>query len=302
MLFDLIGERFGKLTVKAQAETRNQRRHWLCLCDCGKETIVKTSDLTSGNTKSCGCQKYSSSIANLKNAKKPVIDITGQRFGRLVVKHQVPSDKPTAQWLCVCDCGKEKIADGCLLRSGVVRSCGCLAKETQRRIGASSKGRPSNRMIDLTGQTIGFLKILERDTSCSKYVKWHCVCVCGKRISVSTAHLRSGHTISCGCKGLEHATQAKIKHSGSGTALFAVLNGMKTRCENPNSTAYKWYGAKGVKVCPEWKDFAVFRDWAMSHGYKQGLTIDRIDPDGDYCPDNCRWITRSENSKRVQHK
>jgi hypothetical protein len=101
---------------------------------------------------------------------------------------------------------------------------------------------------------------------------------------------------------LEHATQAKIKHGGSGTALFMVLNGMKTRCENPNSTAYKWYGAKGVKVCPEWKDFAVFRDWAMSHGYKKGLTIDRIDPDGDYCPDNCRWITRSENSKRVQHK
>jgi len=85
--------------------------------------------------------------------------------------------------------------------------------------------------------------------------------------------------------------------------LYMILSGMKDRCNNSNRWCYKYYGAKGIKVCDEWlNDFVVFRDWALSNGYEEGLTIDRKDPDGNYCPENCQWITQSENSKRMLRK
>jgi hypothetical protein len=74
---------------------------------------------------------------------------------------------------------------------------------------------------------------------------------------------------------------------------------MKARCSNPNLRAYQWYGAKGVKVCNEWHTWETFRDWANAHGYARGLVIDRVDPNGNYEPSNCQWITQSENAKRV---
>ena len=74
---------------------------------------------------------------------------------------------------------------------------------------------------------------------------------------------------------------------------------MKGRCRNPNNDHFKWYGDKGVKVCDEWNKFENFRDWAISNGYESNLTIDRIDSNGDYKPDNCQWITRSENTRKA---
>lgn len=86
-------------------------------------------------------------------------------------------------------------------------------------------------------------------------------------------------------------------HGGKGTKLYQVWCAMKQRCENPNSKQYKWYGAKGVSVCAEWEhDYAAFRDWAYSNGYKEGLTIDRVDTSGNYCPQNCRWATKKEQA------
>ena len=87
------------------------------------------------------------------------------------------------------------------------------------------------------------------------------------------------------------------KHGGFGTHLYGVWNGMKQRCNNPSVKGYRYYGAKGVKVCEEWGQFVPFRDWAMSNGYEEGLTLDRIDSDGDYCPSNCRWIPNSEQQR-----
>ena len=83
---------------------------------------------------------------------------------------------------------------------------------------------------------------------------------------------------------------------------YAIWDGMKQRCENPNSVPYKWYGKRGIKVCSEWADketgFISFRGWALAHGYKPGLSIDRINNDGNYKPSNCQWLTRSENKRK----
>lgn len=89
-------------------------------------------------------------------------------------------------------------------------------------------------------------------------------------------------------------------HGLSFHPLRYIWSGMKQRCYNATHYAYNYYGGKGVEVCDEWKDDLVsFYNWAMSNGYKEGLTIDRIDHNGDYCPDNCRWLSRADNARHA---
>jgi hypothetical protein len=296
---DLSGQKFGRLTVLTFFETRNGKSKWLCRCDCGKEKVVSATDLKSGNTKSCGCLNLERAIENIKGRKRKAIPMIGKRFGKLVVLSEAKSNRREKRYLCQCDCGNKHAVLGTLLRNGKVRSCGCFQKETARRHCLSMAGRPSPRAVDLIGQKFEALTVLEKaEKTNTGQQKWKCVCECGNIVFPTTAHLRSGHTISCGCLGLKHATEAKIKHGKSSTPLYLVHRAMIDRCENPNTKGFKWYGKKGVKVCDEWKDFQTFYDWAMKHGYQEGLTIDRINPDGNYCPENCEWVTRSENSRR----
>lgn len=94
-----------------------------------------------------------------------------------------------------------------------------------------------------------------------------------------------------------------MKKGLSKTRIYSIFSGMKTRCYNKNCKRYKYYGAKGVKICEEWlNDIQSFIDWSMSNGYNDMLTIDRIDSDGDYCPENCRWISKAENTKYAHSK
>lgn len=300
---DFVGRKFGMLTVKEYAFSRNGKRYWNCVCDCGNTAQVSSSDLGTGNTKSCGCQKYSASVKNLEGAKKPAIPMIGKRFGRLLVTGEAGHDDAGhLLYSCKCDCGNSAVVLGSLLRNGGTKSCGCLAIEIRRNIGKASKGRASSRALKLEGRVFGTLTVMSREGSNkSGQALWRCRCTCGKETLVTSARLTTGHTTSCGCLGLKHATEAKITHGQSKTPLYHVFLSMHNRCERPNVKEYKWYGGKGVRVCDEWKEFQPFFEWATSHGYEKGLTIDRINAAGNYEPSNCRWITRSENSKRVDH-
>lgn len=291
---DLTGQRFGRLVVLYRSDNIGNRVAWHCLCDCGKEKDVKGSLLIQGKTRSCGCL----SDENRHLFKE---DLTGQRFGRLIVLNRCKNKiNGYWKWHCLCDCGNTIDVVSTSLKNGNTKSCGCLAKETHKLTGKLSKGRKSKSFIDLTGQRFGLLTVIERVENTNRgCVRWLCKCDCGKETKTTTAHLRSGHTKSCGCLGLKHATEAKITHGQSKTPLYRVFLSMHNRCELTTSREYKWYGAKGIKVCEEWKDFQTFANWAYSHGYEKGLTIDRIDPKGIYCPENCEWVTRSENTKRM---
>lgn len=294
---DLTGKRFGRLTVIRQAAYKKPKRLWECICDCGNKVIVPGGYLRDGNTRSCGClrEELRRRIRN---------DLTGKRFGRLVVQHL--SDKKRTKgtfWHCLCDCGNEVDVNASSLQNGSTKSCGCLAIEKQRAVGAASKGRPNKRFIDLTGQRFGRYVVLRRaENTPSGGTRWVCRCDCGNERIVTAAHLRSGHSKSCGCLGLEHATQAKIKHGKSNTPLYRVFLSMHNRCELKTVKEYRWYGGKGVKVCSEWKNFEHFYEWSMKNGYIKGLEIDRIDHNKGYCPENCRWITSSENISRAHYK
>lgn len=232
-------------------------------------------------------------------------DLTGMVFGRLtVVRHAGTNAKGVNMWLCHCECGKEKIVRGDALRYGLTKSCGCFAHETRVATGKKSVGRTSPRLEDLTGKVFNFLTVLERAENSFGKARWKCKCICGKETFVVTSKLKSGRTISCGCMGLYRATQAKIKHGDAlyrkSNRLYSVWSAMKRRCYNPHVDAYKYYGGKGVVICQDWHDYANFKAWALNNGYADNLTIDRKNPDGNYEPSNCQWITASENIARAK--
>lgn len=123
-----------------------------------------------------------------------------------------------------------------------------------------------------------------------------CQCDCGKMKKATNNSLQSGHTKSCGCLRKE----TKTKHNLCRTRLYNIFEGMKKRCYNKNFKFYKNYGARGIVICKDWlNDFISFYDWAVKNGYKENLTIDRIDVNGNYDPSNCRWISQKEQSKNT---
>ena len=194
---DLIGQKFGRWTVIEQVDPVNDndgrvRRRWLCQCDCGKIHIVKESSLKQGLSKSCGC-------ARKETLRKKSINLTGQRFGKLLViertENKINVDGSTlCQWLCKCDCGNIVKVKTAALRNGNTKSCGCLQKEKASKINSK----------DLTGQKFGKLTVIEKSEnhitiSGHHQSMWLCKCDCGNFKIVRGSDLHSGQTNSCGC-------------------------------------------------------------------------------------------------------
>ena len=138
------------------------------------------------------------------------------------------------------------------------------------------------------GTRFGRLVVVEAAKTVQKVKMSLCKCDCGSIVSVRNCHLLSGHTRSCGC--LAREAKPKNPNKMSGTPLYKVWDGMKYRCYSPNAPQYHNYGSRGITMCDEWhKSYRAFRDWAISNGYQPGLSLDRIDNDGNYEPSNCRW-------------
>lgn len=159
------------------------------------------------------------------------------------------------------------------------------------------------KFIDLTGQQFGRLTVLSRAENKGKTTMWNCTCICGKNLQVGSANLIRGIAKSCGCYRLDRHREVCKKHNGRGTRLYRIWKNMRTRCYYTNFAQYKDYGGRGIIICKEWDDFKVFQEWAIKTGYNDTLTIDRIDVNGNYCPDNCRWSTmKAQNrNKRNNH-
>lgn len=159
-----------------------------------------------------------------------------------------------------------------------------------------------NRVHDLTGEKFNRLLVVGIDSGKeTRKTYWICQCDCGNIVSVRSDALLSGKTKSCGCyKSEQDAKRAakNHKHKQSGTRLYEIWQGMKSRCFYEKDARYSRYGGRGITVCNEWKeDFKAFFDWSLENGYSENLTIDRIDNDRNYEPSNCRWVTMKDQSK-----
>ena len=219
VLTDLIGQRFGMLTVTEDSGRRQGRSIlWRCRCDCGGEACFTRGQLTSGAVVNCGCQKIKHSTS--------LDDLTGRQFGRLTVLRREENDRSgKTRWLCRCACGSTCVVLGQNLKHGSTCSCGCRKKDTVylRR--------------DLTGQRFGRLTALcpvKRDgRSTSSGTVWRCRCDCGQEADVPASCLVSGRTRSCGCLNREQMSRMhEHMHYDNGTCVERLVRAQKNGDHN----------------------------------------------------------------------
>lgn len=161
------------------------------------------------------------------------------------------------------------------------------------------------RFENLEGKKFNYLTVIERvKKENSKQTYWKCKCECGNITITTSPHLKDGHTRSCGCLQKQKMKEIMTTHNLSNTRIFKIWCGIKDRTMRTTHKSHKNYGAKGIKMCDEWMNsFEAFYNWAINNGYQEYLTIDRINNNDDYKPNNCRWITMKaqQNNRTNNH-
>lgn len=211
------------------------------------------------------------------------VNLTGETFGLLTVLCAFGKNSTKEIiWHCVCECGNTKNAKTSHLTSGKIKSCGC--------IGMIKK--------ELIGKTFGMVTVIRMEgNDTNNELLWGCQCDCGKYFIKRGSDIRKGRIKSCGCILLAKDANTPIKKK-----LYSVWGGMKARCLNPKAVGYNNYGGRGIQICNQWSESFTnfFEDMAPT--FRPGLTIERINNDGHYTKNNCKWATRAEQQKNKRKR
>lgn len=211
-------------------------------------------------------------------------DLTGQKFGRLTVISRVKRDLGS-WWLCRCECGTEKVVAASSLKAGHSKSCGCYRDDKLKA-----------RREDVTGQRFGRLvaESYEGTYANGGNSRWKFKCDCGNTCIACLANVKRGSIQSCGC--LRVGAKKTHGFSKTGNQVYRCWKNIKTRCTNEKSEVYKYYGGRGISICQEWaNDFMAFYNY-VGNPPSTGMSLDRIDPNGNYEPGNVRWATPAVQS------
>lgn len=293
-----IGERYNHWTVIGVEYNENRKEYeWICQCDCGTISRQRVYNIRSGKSKHCRCcndgVKKLPKIKKTQNTKKSYI---GEQYGELtIIDDYYDKVKKCRMVRCKCSCGNEMVTRRYKVINGKVKHC-------------SARGH-NTKMDDpkYIGQRFGKLTVIgfEYDEHTAS-VKWKCKCDCGNERTDFPFRIKSSQVdkcIECATKeSAERASKINTRHGMSGSRIYNIWSGMIARCYNPSSDSYKYYGGRGIKICDDWREsFEAFYAWAITHGYQEDLTIDRLDFNGNYEPDNCRWATykqQAENKRK----
>ena len=152
--------------------------------------------------------------------------------------------------------------------------------------------------MDRTGHVYHSLTVVDRAGNKGEKVLWNCICNCGGTTTATSSDLTTGNTRSCGCLRVETSRESLTTHGWSKTRLHRTWCGIKNRCQNANASDYSYYGGRGILMYQDWSDsFEVFKNWALVTGYTDTLTIERVDVNGNYCPENCTWVTQQVQTR-----
>jgi len=217
------------------------------------------------------------------------IDLTGLIYGRLTVLRDSGERKSSIpMWECKCECGTYVKVHGSSLRGRKTLSCGCYQREQAKK-----------NKNDLVGCKFGRLTVL-RDSGSRKeeQVCWECSCECGKLVTVRAYSLKSGDTTSCGCFHIEQVIAKKTTHGMSSSRIYSIWVNMINRCYRPNTVNYDNYGGRGITVCDAWNTFDGF--YADMGDPPSAHSLDRIDSNGNYTKENCRWATNLQQANNAR--